>query len=131
MAPNISQETSAKDVALGFFQAAFVEKDPEKAVREFMGESYTQHNPSVTDGSEAFLAAIGGMLSQFPDFWIEPKRVISDGELVVIHSFVKMTKDDRGTAVADIFRIADGRVVEHWDIIQPIPEESANDNTMF
>jgi predicted SnoaL-like aldol condensation-catalyzing enzyme len=131
LSPDTAQETSAKKVALDFFQEAFINKDPEKAVREHMGETYTQHNPLVGDGAESFVPAINGMLGQFPDFWIEVKRVIAEGDLVVIHSHVKMTKDDVGNAVADIFRVTDGKIVEHWDIIQAIPAESANNNTMF
>ena len=96
-----------------------------------MGDSYTQHNPMVGDGPESFVPAINGMLGAFPDFWIEAKRVIAEGDLVVIHSHVKMTKDELGNAVADIFRVADGKIVEHWDIIQPVPEDPANSNTMF
>ena len=131
MSPDTAQETSAKKVVLDFFQEAFVNRNPEKAAQELMGETYTQHNPLVGDGAESFVPAINGMFGQFPDFWIEAKRVIAEGDLVVIHSHVKMTKDDPGNAVADIFRVADGKIVEHWDIIQPIPPEPANNNTMF
>jgi predicted SnoaL-like aldol condensation-catalyzing enzyme len=131
MSADTAQESSVKKVVLDFFNTAFVDKDPEKAAREHMGSSYTQHNPQVGDGAGSFLPAINGMLGQFPDFWIETKRVIAEDDLVVIHSHVKMSKEDPGSAVADIFRVADGKIVEHWDIIQPIPAESANDNTMF
>jgi predicted SnoaL-like aldol condensation-catalyzing enzyme len=85
----------------------------------------------VPDGKESFVGAIGGMFQQFPDFSSDIKRVIADDDLVVIHHHVKMTNEDRGTAVVDIFRVEDGKVIEHWDIIQEIAANPANDNTMF
>jgi predicted SnoaL-like aldol condensation-catalyzing enzyme len=131
LSTDTAQGTSVKKTVLDFFEAAFVQRDPEGAARDFMGETYTQHNPDVPDGKDSFIGAIGGMFGQFPDFAIEQKRVIAEGDLVVIHSHVCMTKEDRGTAVADIFRVEDGKIVEHWDILQPIPEKPANSNTMF
>ncbi len=59
------------------------------------------------------------------------KRVIAEDDLVVLHYHLKMTPDDLGQAVVDIFRVEDGRIVEHWDVLQPVPAESANTNTMF
>jgi predicted SnoaL-like aldol condensation-catalyzing enzyme len=124
-------KTDAKQIVLDFYELAFVQRKPDEAARDLMGDSYTQHNPDVPDGKDAFVGAISGMFGQFPDFSTEKKRVIAEDDLVVIHHHVKMTKDDRGTAVADIFRVQDGKVVEHWDIVQPVPEKTANSNTMF
>jgi len=121
---------SSKKTVLEFFELAFVERKPVDAAERYMGE-YTQHNPDVADGKDAFIAAIGGMFAAFPDFSIDRKRVIAEGDLVAIHSHVRMNKEDRGMAVADIFRVADGKIVEHWDILQPVPETPANSNTMF
>ncbi len=126
-----SQAASSKQAALEFFDKAFVQGKPAEAAQELMGATYTQHNPSVADGKETFVAAIGGMFEQFPEFSTEIKRVIAEDDLVAIHHHVKMTEEDRGTAVVDIFRIENGKVVEHWDILQPVPEAPANDNTMF
>jgi predicted SnoaL-like aldol condensation-catalyzing enzyme len=126
-----SQAASSKQVALDFYDRAFVQRKPEEAARDLMGPTYTQHNPDVPDGKESFVGAIGGMFQQFPDFSSDIKRVIADDDLVVIHHHVKMTNEDRGTAVVDIFRVEDGKVAEHWDVLQPIPEKAANDNTMF
>jgi predicted SnoaL-like aldol condensation-catalyzing enzyme len=66
-----------------------------------------------------------------PDFSVERRRVIAEGDLVAIHAFVQFPAEDRGTAAVDLLRMADGRVVEHWDVMQPVPEQSANANTMF
>lgn len=126
-----TQAASNKQAALEFFDKAFVQRQPAEAAQELMGPTYTQHNPSVGDGKETFVAAIGGLFQAFPEFSTEIKRVIAEDDVVVIHHHTKMTKEDRGTAVVDIFRIENGKVVEHWDVLQPIPEETANDNTMF
>jgi predicted SnoaL-like aldol condensation-catalyzing enzyme len=68
---------------------------------------------------------------QFPELNLEIKRVIAEGDLVVTHGLIKTSPDDRGLAAADIFRLEDGKIVEHWDVVQPVPETAANDNTMF
>jgi predicted SnoaL-like aldol condensation-catalyzing enzyme len=124
-------KTDVKQTVLDFYELAFVQRKPEEAARDLMGDNYTQHNPDVPDGKDAFVGVITGLFSQFPDFSTEKKRVIAEDDLVVIHHHIKMTKDDRGSSVADIFRVEDGKVVEHWDIIQQCPESPANSNTMF
>jgi predicted SnoaL-like aldol condensation-catalyzing enzyme len=131
MSTATAQAASSKQVVLEFYDRAFVQRKPDEAARDLMGATYTQHNPDVPDGKDAFVGAIGGMLQQFPDFSSEIKRVIADEDLVAIHHHVKMTKEDRGSSVVDIFRIEGGKVVEHWDVVQPVPEKPANDNTMF
>jgi predicted SnoaL-like aldol condensation-catalyzing enzyme len=124
--------SDSKQTALGFFELAFVQKNPAEAAAQYFGdEGYTQHNPAAPDGAEAFVSVISGLYEAFPDFSIERKREVVDGDLVVIHSHVHMTKEDLGMAVVDMFRVNDGKVVEHWDVVQPVPEETANDNTMF
>jgi predicted SnoaL-like aldol condensation-catalyzing enzyme len=120
-----------KQVVMDWYETAFVKKDAETAADKYMGPSYTQHNPEVPDGLDAFKGAIGGMHGAFPEFSTEVKRILVDGDLVALHHHVKMTADERGNSVVDIMRLENGRIVEHWDVIQPIPEESANDNTMF
>lgn len=120
-----------KQVVLDWYEVAFVKKDPATAADKYMGPSYTQHNPDVPDGLDAFKGAIGGMHGQFPDFSTDIKRVLVDGDLVAIHHHVKMTGEDPGSSVVDIMRMENGRIVEHWDVIQPVSEKPANENTMF
>ncbi len=72
-----------------------------------------------------------GFAEQFPQMSVDIKRAVAEGDLVVTHSLLKTSPEDRGTAAADIFRLEDGKVVEHWDVVQPVPESAANDHPMF
>jgi predicted SnoaL-like aldol condensation-catalyzing enzyme len=74
---------------------------------------------------------VQGFAEQFPQMSVDIKRAVAEGDLVVTHSLLKTSPEDRGTAAADIFRLEDGKVVEHWDVVQPVPESAANDHPMF
>jgi predicted SnoaL-like aldol condensation-catalyzing enzyme len=74
---------------------------------------------------------VEGFAEQFPQMSVDIKRAVAEGDLVVTHSLLKTSPEDRGTAAADIFRLEDGKVVEHWDVVQPVPESAANDHPMF
>ena len=119
-----------KKTVLAFYNLAFNEKQPAEAVAEYVGRTYCQHNPLAMDGPVGFIQFVLGFRNQFPDASLEIKRVIAEGDLVVTHSLLKTAPDDRGSAVADIFRLEEGKVVEHWNVRQPVPETSANDNEM-
>jgi len=120
-----------KSVVLAFFETAFIKRDPLTAAARYLGSNYTQHNPGIPDGPEVFKQFIPKWLSSVPELTFDIKRVITEGDLVVLHYLMKTSPNDRGTAIVDIFRVEDGRVVEHWDVLQPVPAESANSNTMF
>jgi predicted SnoaL-like aldol condensation-catalyzing enzyme len=122
---------SVKEIGLAFHKMAFVDKNPKGAREQFMGDTYIQHNPQVPDGPDVFVGAIEGFQAQFPEQTNEVKRVIVEDDLVVLHIELHFVPGDRGMAVVDIFRIKDGKVVEHWDVLQEVPEESANSNTMW
>ena len=100
-------------------------------VDEIFAPSYIQHNPNVDTGSEALKAMLVRAKARSPDAVHIVKRLIADGDLVAAHVHVIFTPGERGLAVVDIFRIEDGKVAEHWDVAQPIPETAANTNTMF
>jgi predicted SnoaL-like aldol condensation-catalyzing enzyme len=125
------QEADVKRVVLEFFDLAFVEREPAQAAERFLGAAYTQHNPTAPDGPAAFPDLIGGLFAQAPDASFHLKRAIAEDDLVVLHYNLKFFPDDLGQAVVDIFRVQDGRIVEHWDVMQPVPAESANSNGMF
>ena len=120
-----------KNHVVGFLNTVFNDHDVDRGIREFMGETYTQHNPAVGDGIEAFRAFFKPFFMERPGATFDIKRVFCEGDFVTVHAHWKENADDRGTAVMDIFRLQNGRVVEHWDVMQPIPEELAHDNTMF
>jgi predicted SnoaL-like aldol condensation-catalyzing enzyme len=121
----------AKTTVMEFFELAFQQKNPAEARAKHMHDGYIQHNPQVPDGADTFVGAIGGMYEMFPDFSSKVHRVVAEGDLVAIHHEVHFAPGDQGNSVVDIFRVEDGKVIEHWDIIQEIPTEAANDNTMF
>jgi predicted SnoaL-like aldol condensation-catalyzing enzyme len=120
-----------KRVVKAYYEQAFNDGDPEGAVERYVGDRYVQHNPQAADGAEAFIGFVRWYRGQFPQLHLDIKRMIAEDDLVVTHSHITTSPDDRGTAVVDIFRVENGKVVEHWDVVQPIPEEAANSNTMF
>jgi predicted SnoaL-like aldol condensation-catalyzing enzyme len=116
-----------KRTVVEFYELAFNGKQPEQAVEKYVGSEYIQHNPQAPDGAEAFI----GFVKAFPEANVDIRRVVAEGDIVVTHSLLKFTPDDRGTVAVDLFRLQDGKVVEHWDVLQPFPEESANPHPMF
>ena len=120
-----------KQTVIAFITRAFNDKQPADAVAQYVGSQYIQHDPQSPDGADAFIQFATGFASQFPQLRIDIKRVIAEGDLVVAHLLITMAPENRGMAGVDIFRLQDGKIVEHWDVLQPVPEQAANDNTMF
>lgn len=119
-----------KRVVVDYYETAFA-GDPETAVADHFGSSYTQHNPDAQDGPEAFVGFVRWLRGAYPDLQLSIKRVIADGDLVATHSELVLVPGEPGRALADFFRLEAGKVVEHWDVIQDVPATSANDNGMF
>jgi predicted SnoaL-like aldol condensation-catalyzing enzyme len=94
------------------------------------GINFKQHIPSVAHGSQALGDSIAKVVNDNPSAW-KPKRVVGDGDLVVVHGHRRFSPDDRGVAVVNILRIVDGKIVEQWTVGRPVPETPANENTMF
>jgi predicted SnoaL-like aldol condensation-catalyzing enzyme len=119
-----------KKLVVAFYDASINNKDFAAASR-YLGSQYKQHNPTARDGAEGLKAFIEFLKAKFPNQHGEIKQVIAEGDLVVLH--VHSTRGDNtpGRAIVDIFRVAGGKVVEHWDVIQDIPEKAANSNGMF
>lgn len=120
-----------KEIVVAFFRMMFQDRDMEEAVRLYVGKSYVQHNPYMADGVEPVVDFFQPYFEQHPQASVEIKRVIAEGDLVVIHNLWKESPEDRGQAVMDIFRVENGKIVEHWDVSQDIPENPANKNGMF
>jgi predicted SnoaL-like aldol condensation-catalyzing enzyme len=119
-----------KENAISFYRMAY-DGSPRKAVEQFVGSEYIQHNPLVGDGKEPFIEYFERMASEYPDKSIEFVRSIAEGDLVALHTH-QSWPDNEEYVTMDFFRFDDnGKIVEHWDSMQIIPETSAHNNTMY
>jgi len=128
--PALADAEANKQAVLEFYDKALNQKDFEAASKYF-GPRYIQHNPGAPDGIEGFKAFIALRKEKFPNAKGEIKRVFVDGDYVILHVHSMREPGERGVAVVDIFRLENGKIVEHWDVVQPIPEKTANNNGMF
>lgn len=119
-----------KETVTAFYDAAINRKDFAAASRH-MGASYRQHNPTAQDGPEGLKAFIEMLKVKYPQQRGEIKQVIAEGDRVVLHVHSTRQDGSPGRAIVDIFRVQDGKVVEHWDVIQNIPDQAENANSMF
>jgi len=125
-----AKEDANKQTVLAFYEVALNKKDADAAVR-YLGAKYVQHNPSAADGAEGLKGFIQFLRDKFPQSRNEVKRALADGDFVVLHVHSVREPNTRGRAIIDIFRLENGKIVEHWDAIQDIPEKAANSNGMF
>ena len=119
-----------KAVVLDFYEKGLNQKDFAAASVHF-GSRYTQHNPNAADGPEGFKNFLAFLREKFPASRSEIKRVFADGDYVIVHVHAVRAPGERGSAVIDFFKLENGKIVEHWDVVQPIPEKAANANGMF
>lgn len=124
-----AKERANKKLVTEFYEKVLNQKDI-ASIDKYVGP-YKQHNPMAADGAEGLKAYIAYLRQSAPQFKAEIKRVLADGDFVILHVHAVPTPGARGHAIVDIFKVANGKLVEHWDVIQDIPEKAANSNGMF
>jgi predicted SnoaL-like aldol condensation-catalyzing enzyme len=127
---DLAAEERNRELVLAFYDRFFNKHEVSEAAK-VVADDYIQHNPHVPDGKAPFVSYFTELFQKNPDAKARIVRSATDGDLVYLHSHSTRDANDRGRAVVDIFRVKDGKIVEHWDVIQPVPEKAANDNTMF
>ncbi|KVN33330.1 hypothetical protein WJ63_04910 [Burkholderia pyrrocinia] len=127
---NLAAEEANRQLVLTFYDRFFNKHEVAEAAT-VVADDYKQHNPHVPDGKQPFVSYFTGEFKANPQARARIVRSATDGDLVYLHVHSSVRPSDRGEAVIDIFRVKDGKIVEHWDVIQPVPEKSANANTMF
>ena len=131
MTPSLAADLEAnKKTVLEFYEAGLNKKDFDAASKYF-GPKYIQHNPGAPDGIEGFKGFLNFLREKFPNSHSEIKKAFADGDFVILHVHAVREPGTRGRAIVDIFRLENGKIVEHWDVAQDIPEKMPHNNGMF
>jgi len=120
-----------KEVVTRFITKLYLEKQAREAFETWVEPGYIQHNPLAATGRDAAIAFLDPFFQSHPDASYSIKRIIAEGNLVAVHSHAVFAPGDRGFAVVDILRVEHCKIAEHWDVVQQVPEKSANSNGMF
>ena len=129
-AGNTPQEEANKKTVIALYEAALNKMDYEES-EKYLGPYYKQHNPMAEDGKEGLKKFLEWRKKALPNAKSIIKRIFADGDYVIVHVHSIREPGTRGVAIVDIYRMENGKVVEHWDVIQDVPEKARNDNTMF
>ena len=129
-ARDVSTEEANRKLVVEFYDSVFNGHKVADGAK-VVADEYKQHNPRVPDGKAPFASFFTDFFAKNPNARARIVRSAANGDLVWLHVHATNGTDDRGTAIVDIFRVRDGRIVEHWDVLQPVPEKAANANTMF
>ena len=125
-----AQQEANRQVVLQFYEAGLNRKDADAALK-YVGNRYVQHNPNAADGPQGFRQFIAFLRDKYPDSHSEIVRSFVDGDHVILHVHAVREPGTRGNAIVDIFKLENGKIVEHWDVTQAIPEKTASGNPMF
>jgi predicted SnoaL-like aldol condensation-catalyzing enzyme len=128
-ADRLGSTAANKKLVVDFYRTVFIEKRVVEGFERYVAPEYVQHNPLLATGREPAVKFLSARMTR--ESISDIKRVVAEGDLVVLHVHSRSNLSDRGRAVVDIFRVTNGKIVEHWDVIQPVPDKTANPNTMF
>ncbi len=131
MSSDTQKREDNKRIVTEFYKTALFEGNVDKAIKLYGGASYTQHTPFAANGFDGLRNYVKWIAENYPNTRGEIKRVFAEGDYVILHCHYTGFFGKNGDAIIDIFRLEDGKLVEHWDVIQAIPDSSLNDNTMF
>ena len=120
-----------KRLVTEFYELAINQLKPAEAARKYIELPYRQHNPEVPDGPDGFVQFISGMQKKHPKLKVVISKALADDDLVALHVHLTREPNDTGLAVAEFFRLKNGKIIEHWDVLQPVPEKTASGNSMF
>lgn len=126
------QSEANKKIVLELYERLFNQKDV-SVIDQYIAEDYTQHNPNTSDGRAGILSSAQEIFKACPKLRVDVKRVLADGNLVAIHAHWRFKPEGLGLAIVDIVRVENGRLQEHWDVVQPVPDpaKSSNPHGMF
>ncbi len=119
-----------KETVQNFYELALNQKNF-AAASQYLGTRYTQHNPLAADGPEGLKNFLNYLREKYPDAHSTIKRIFAEGDYVILHVHSVKEPGTRGSAIFDLFKLENGKIIEHWDAIQDVPEHSANANGMF
>lgn len=125
------QAAQNKKIVIDFYEGVFLKHQVKKYADQYIASQYIQHNPHVPDGKAPFVNYFTQYFIENPEATSVIKRAVAEGDLVFLHVHSTQNKQDLGNAIVDIFRVENGKIIEHWDVQQEIPKPSANNNTMF
>jgi predicted SnoaL-like aldol condensation-catalyzing enzyme len=128
-AQNVLDEN--KRLVTEFYELAINQRKPSEAARKYIGLPYRQHNPEVADGPDGFVQYIAEMQKKHPKLKVAISKALADDDMVALHVHLTREANDPGLAIAELFRMENGKIVEHWDIVQPVPQKTASGNSMF
>lgn len=120
-----------KAIVRDFYDMAFNDHKPREAAAKYIGDTYIQHNPFVPNGAAPFYEHFEVYFRDHPQSHVVFSHILAEGDLVVLHLHSRADPGDLGKATVDIFRVADGKIVEHWDVTQDVPATTVSGNTMF